>query len=245
MDLPIEQFALRLLAALVLGALVGLERQWRQRASGLRTNALVAVGAALFVLLSVAFAEAEASPTRVAAQVVSGIGFLGAGVILRDGVTVRGVNTAATIWCAAAIGSLSAAGMVDVAAMGAVAVVFINLALRPIARAIERQPADADTEVEARYRFRATCREDQEGHVRVLTVQALAGGGFTLRTVESRDVAPRSRGDGADGPPMVEVRAELTTSGRDDARLEQAVNRLSLEPGVTSVRWDVTTDDED
>ncbi len=234
MVLPPEEFALRLLVALVLGALIGVERQWRQRASGLRTNALVSVGAALFVLLSVAFIDEEASPTRVAAQVVSGIGFLGAGVILRDGVNVRGINTAATIWCAAAVGSLAAAGMWEVATMGAVAVVAINLLLRPVARAIERAPVDEDTEVVTRYRFRAVSREDQEGHVRVLLVQALSGSGFVLRTVESEDLPAAGK---------VEVRAELTTTGRDDARLESAVNRLSLEPGVSAVRWEVSTED--
>lgn len=229
-----EDFALRLAVALVLGAVIGVERQWRQRSFGLRTNALVATGAALFVLLSVAFADEEASPTRVAAQVVSGIGFLGAGVILRDGVNLRGINTAATIWCAAAIGCLAAAGMFDVAAMGALGVVLINVALRPVARAIDRQPADEDTEVETVYRFRATCGEDHEGHVRVLLVQALAGRGFTLRTVESEDLAANGS-----GTHRVEVRAELVTQGRDDRRLEEAVNRLSLEPGVSAVRWEV------
>ncbi len=230
MSLPIEEFALRLLVALALGALVGVERQWRQRAHGLRTNALVSTGAALFVLLSVGFPGFEASPTRIAAQVVSGIGFLGAGVILRDGVNVRGINTAATLWCAAAIGSLAAAGMLAVATLGALAVVLANVLLRPLARAIDRSPTDADSEVETHYRFRATCREPQEGHVRVLLVQALAGGGFSLRHVASRDL---------DEPGLVEVLAELTTHGRDDARLEAAVNRLSLEPEVTAVRWDV------
>lgn len=232
---PPEEFALRLLVALLLGSAVGLERQWRQRAYGLRTNALVSVGAALFVLLSIGFPGVDASPTRIAAQVVSGIGFLGAGVILRDGANVRGINTAATLWCAAAIGTLAAAGMFAVASMGAAAVVGANVVLRPLARAIERQPPDAGSEVRTRYRFRATSREEHEGHIRVLLVQALSGGSFTLRTVESRDVP----GDG-----MVEVQAEVTTYGRDDTRLEEAVNRLSLEPGVTSVRWDVSADEE-
>ncbi len=230
--IDVEVFALRIAAALVLGALIGLERQWRQRASGLRTNALVATGAALFVLMSMGFVEDEASPTRVAAQVVSGIGFLGAGVILREGASIRGINTAATIWCAAAVGTLAGAGMYEVAAMGAAGVVLINVVLRPVARAIDRAPADEDSEVETLYRFRATCREPQEGHVRVLLVQALAGRGFTLRSVESEDLP---------GGDQVEVRAELLTMGRDDPRLEEAVNRLSLEPGVTAVRWEVTS----
>jgi len=90
-------FAARAAVALVLGAAVGLERQWRQRLAGLRTNALVALGAAVFELFAVLLAgQHGVDPTRIAAYVVSGIGFLGAGVILREGIPVRGINTAAT-----------------------------------------------------------------------------------------------------------------------------------------------------
>src|ERR1700723_1536330 len=93
--LSVADFALRLGVGVGCGSLIGLERQWRARMAGLRTNALVAAGATLFVLLSAnGFSGATADPTRVAAQIVSGIGFLGAGVILRDGLTVRGINTA-------------------------------------------------------------------------------------------------------------------------------------------------------
>ena len=93
-----------LLAAMLLGALIGAERQWRQRMAGLRTNALVATGAAVFILS--AMSASPDSPGRIAAQIVSGIGFLGAGVIMRDGMNVRGLNTAATLWCSAGIGVL-------------------------------------------------------------------------------------------------------------------------------------------
>lgn len=92
-----------LLAAMLLGALIGAERQWRQRMAGLRTNALVATGAAVFILS--AMSASPDSPGRIAAQIVSGIGFLGAGVIMRDGMNVRGLNTAATLWCSAGIGA--------------------------------------------------------------------------------------------------------------------------------------------
>ena len=120
------EMLLRLGAGIGLGALIGIERQYRARMAGLRTNALVAAGSALFVLLSAnGFHGADADPTRVAAQIVSGIGFLGAGVILRDGVNIRGLNTAATLWCAAA---------------GTVAVVVTNVALRAAGRAVDRQP---------------------------------------------------------------------------------------------------------
>jgi putative Mg2+ transporter-C (MgtC) family protein len=98
-------FTIRLVVALLFGALIGAERQWRQRMAGLRTNALVAAGAAMFVMVGGLIAG-EGSQGRVAAHVVSGIGFLGGGVILKDGMTIRGLNTAATLWCTAAIGTL-------------------------------------------------------------------------------------------------------------------------------------------
>jgi len=114
------EFALRLAVAFLLGSALGFERQWRQRMAGLRTNTLVATGSALFVMLSVLTPD-DASPTRISAQVVSGIGFLAGGVILKEGLSVRGLNTAATIWCAAAIGALAGAGFISEAFMGAIA----------------------------------------------------------------------------------------------------------------------------
>ena len=97
----ILQTVLNLGAAFLLGGVIGFERQWRQRLAGLRTNTLVALGAATFVLFAGLF-PGEGSPTRVAAQVVSGIGFLGAGIIFKEGFNVSGLNTAATLWCSAA-----------------------------------------------------------------------------------------------------------------------------------------------
>lgn len=223
-------FALRLGAGLVAGALIGLERQWRQRGAGLRTNALVATGATLFVLFSLAFEDAEASPTRVAAQVVSGVGFLGAGVILRDGLNVRGINTAATLWCAAAVGCLAGAGLFTLAFAGSGAVVFANLALRPVARTLDRRPIDEDDEITSTYRFRAVCRHADEAHIRALMLQCLAG--YRLQSLNSADLDAT----------RVAVDADLLVEGRPDARLEQAVSRLSLEPGVTAVRWEVKGD---
>src|SRR5215470_4416785 len=108
-------FGLHILIALALGAAIGIERQWRQRRAGLRTHALVAVGAAAFVSVSVMVPQ-DSSPTRIASYVVSGIGFLGAGVILREGFNVRGLNTAATMWCSAAAGVLTGWGVMAHAA---------------------------------------------------------------------------------------------------------------------------------
>jgi uncharacterized membrane protein YhiD involved in acid resistance len=160
-------FAARAAIALLLGAVVGLERQWRQRLAGLRTNALVALGAALFELFAVLLAGAGGvDPTRIAAYVVSGIGFLGAGVILREGVTVRGINTAATIWCSAAVGVLAGAGYIPAAVIAAALVLLAHVALRPIARRLDRRPASTETEVETAYHFRAICRAADGAHIR-------------------------------------------------------------------------------
>jgi len=104
-------FVFRLRLALILGALIGAERQWRQRMAGLRTNALVATGAAMFLMMG-GLISGEGRQGRVAAYVVSGIGFLGGGVILKDGLSIRGLNTAATLWCTAAVGALSGLGYV-------------------------------------------------------------------------------------------------------------------------------------
>src|SRR5271155_4386305 len=127
----------RLLLALILGACVGAERQWRQRAAGLRTNTLVCFGAAAFVDLGLRVAPGT---TQVIAYVVSGVGFLGAGVIMKEGGSVRGLNTAATLWCSAAVGCLAGFGLYFFSMIAALAVLGTHLLLRPVAEKINRQP---------------------------------------------------------------------------------------------------------
>src|SRR5580692_861220 len=96
--------------AFLLGTLIGLERQWRQRSAGLRTTTLVATGAAAFADMGLRL-MGPGGATRIIAYVVSGIGFLGAGVILKDGTNIRGLNTAATLWCSAAVGAFCGSGL--------------------------------------------------------------------------------------------------------------------------------------
>jgi putative Mg2+ transporter-C (MgtC) family protein len=224
----------RIGAGVGLGAVIGFERQYRARMAGLRTNALVAVGATLFVLLSAqGFSGLPTSnvadPTRVAAQVVSGIGFLGAGVILRDGLNVRGLNTAATLWCSAAVGALCGAGQFSIAAAGSAVVLIANVVLRRVGRAVDRRP-ESGAEHTAYYTFRAVTRDDAEAHIRALLVQSLTRTDFQLLSISSVNTATEGR---------VEVRADLVGDARDDKQMESSVSRLSLEPQVTSVRWDV------
>jgi putative Mg2+ transporter-C (MgtC) family protein len=190
--------------------------------AGLRTNALVAVGTTLFVLFAYGFSCATADPTRVAAQIVSGIGFLGAGVIMRDGLNVRGLNTAATLWCSAAVGALAGAGMFTVALAGTVLVVVVNGALRAAGRVVDRRP-DTGDERPTFYTFVAVTRDEQEAHV-----QALTRTEFRVRSIASSNTGTNGH---------VEVRAELVGDQRDDRQMESAVSRPSLEPSVTSIRW--------
>jgi putative Mg2+ transporter-C (MgtC) family protein len=163
------QYGLRLGCALLCGALIGAERQWRQRTAGLRTYTLVSVGSALFVMLA-SLTPGDSSPTRIAAQIVTGIGFIGAGVIMRSGLNVRGLNTAGTIWCSSAVGTLAGSGNFWPALGGAAAVLAINTLLRPIVRLINRQPVDP-SEQEFRYSLQLTCLGRQETQLRTLLVQ--------------------------------------------------------------------------
>src|SRR6185437_3055313 len=162
--MDILPFVLHIAVALILGVAIGLERQFRQHPAGLRTNALVCVGAALFVSLTHLMGDAG-SPTRIASYIVSGIGFLGGGVILREGVNVKGLNTAATLWCSAAIGTLSGAGFASHALVGTLLVLGIHLGLRPLARWVDTHRKTA-VDVDVHYRIRVLCHERDQGVIR-------------------------------------------------------------------------------
>ena len=223
-------FAIRLAVALFLGALVGAERQWRQRTAGLRTNCLVAVGSAMFVMAG-GLIVGDGSQGRVAAYVVSGIGFLGGGVILKDGFSIRGLNTAATLWCTAAIGLLAGLGYTTYCVIGTAGILGANLLLRPLAQKINRAPIQAPEEP-VLYRFECVCRTADEVQVRALLLQNIGRTPLGLYRLQSEDQEASNR---------VMVRAYLKATGRVDELLEQIVTRLSLEPGVTAIRWEIVS----
>lgn len=227
--ITIWDLLLRVGAALLLGAVIGLERQWRQRSAGLRTYALVSLGSALFVVMA-AMTPGEMSPTRVAAQVVAGVGFLGAGVIMRTGLNVQGLNTAGTIWCSAAVGVLAGSALYLPATAGAAAVLLVNLALRPVAVVISRRPVDA-TEQPVHYRLKMVCKAAAELRVRTLVVQLLSTAPLVLQSLESGD-------DPADASKNL-VEALLVSSERQDASMEQIAGRLGLESEIYAISWRV------
>jgi putative Mg2+ transporter-C (MgtC) family protein len=223
--LSVADFALRLGVGVGCGALIGLERQWRARRAGLRTNALVAGGATLFVLY--AAATIDSSPTRVASYVVSGIGFLGGGVILREGVNVRGLNTAATLWCSAAIGVLAASGNLVFALIGTATVIGIHVVGRPLGRLIDRDNAGEEDESLQPYLVQVICRPKEEKYARAQVIQYAGRNEITLRGIHT--------GHGGDGE--ITLTAHLLMNGDAPARLERLVAELSLQPGVRAVQW--------
>lgn len=223
--LSVVDFTVRLAVGLGCGALIGLERQWRARTAGLRTNALVAAGATLFVLYSVA-AE-DASATRVASYVVSGVGFLGGGVILREGSNVRGLNTAATLWCSAAVGVLAAAGHLLFALIATATIVGTHLLGRPLGRLIDRDNHVEEDEPQFGYRVQVLCRPKAEKYVRAQIVQHTSSNDMLLRGIHT--------GRGADDG--VTLMVYLLADGHAPERLERLVAELSLQPGVSAVQW--------
>jgi len=213
--------------ALLLGSLIGLERQLHLKMAGLRTNALVALGSAGFVVFSALTASGD--PTRVAAQVVSGIGFLGAGVIMHQGVNVHGLNTAATLWCSAMVGTFAGGGFWVPCCVAAFLIIVTNLLLRRLVTRFQL-PAMKPIETEAHYTIELTCKGLEEAHMRSSLLRALTEAGLGLRQIDSADVPETTK---------VTVIAQALSPKRMDASLEHIVGRLSLEPHVSAASWKV------
>ena len=137
--MSLEKFIVYLLICFFLSFFIGIERQYRHRSVGLRTTILVAIGSYLFASFSFLLNGYNIDVTRIAAQIVTGIGFLGAGVILKDGVKIRGLTTAATLWCTAAIGVLCASGFILEAISGTVIILFSNVFLRYVNKIVNQK----------------------------------------------------------------------------------------------------------
>ncbi|MGC1300518.1 MAG: MgtC/SapB family protein, partial [Alloacidobacterium sp.] len=180
--ITILPFSLHLLAAILMGATVGLERQWRHRMAGTRTNALVAAGAAAFVMCGFLLDNDPSARGRIVSYVVSGVGFLGAGVIFKEGGNVRGLNTAATIWCAAAVGALCGLGAVNLALVLVVAILLANMGLRPLAYRL--QPAIPEAApIEMLYEVKLACKLSAAAHIRGLLLSTITQLPVTLQSI--------------------------------------------------------------
>jgi putative Mg2+ transporter-C (MgtC) family protein len=226
MSMQPMQAGLNLFVAACLGAAIGLERQWRQHLAGLRTNTLVALGAAIFITYARAVSD-EQGAARIAAQVVSGIGFLGAGVIFKEGLNVRGLNTAATLWCAAAVGLLAGEGLALYGLMAAILVIGANVGLRPLVSAINRQPMEMSEE-EQHYLISIQCRAARATDIRARLVEDVAGvPDLRFSELDSAFI----------GDDRVEVTATVTSPKRRELALEAIVGRFADTEGVIRASW--------
>jgi len=214
----------RLALALLLGSIVGVERQWRQRAAGLRTNTLVCLGAAAFVDLGSTLSGS--SSTNIIAYVVSGVGFLGAGAIIKEGVGIRGLNTAATLWCSAAIGACAGSGEWLTSIYVTALIMVINIGFRPVSRYIDKRSMGQRQNVV--YRIHVICADTHEAQVRAALLESIAELPVTLRQLHTED--------GPD-PHEIQLHAELEAPEHDRSLIEDIVKHLRRDESVTSVEY--------
>ena len=217
-----QEFLIRIFLCFIISFCIGLERQWRRRAIGLRTNVLVCIGSFLFVTFSIQTNAKDIS--RIAAQVVSGIGFLGAGVILKDGANVKGLNTAATLWCNAAIGTLCEAGLLIEALIGGLLILFSNIILRFVA---QKMNVKANNMKFSDYKLKVICDEDKEFVIRTLISQSVNDEYMLLTNMENNDLD--------EGKVKISATFQIATDKKN--QMEELINRIVLEPGVTSSGW--------
>ena len=219
MDLDI--FVMRLSICLLLSIVIGLERQYRHGSVGLRTYVLVSIGAFLFNYATYSFTDHDMS--RIASAIVSGIGFLGAGMIIKDGKSIRGLNTAATLWCVAAIGLLTSTGMLWEAIIGTIFVLISNIVLRLISLFVMKN-------VEKNYKelcnITIVCESDIEVIVRSAFSKYIEKQELKLSNLEKKNT---SNGD-------VKLIATIETSRVE--LVKKLVQNLSAEPGVLTISWE-------
>jgi len=219
------EYAARLSWAVTLGSVVGFERQWHQKMAGLKTNALVALGASGFVVFGLA--PGQVSGSAIAAQIVSGIGFLGAGVIMRDGASVHGLNTAATLWCSAMVGALAGYGLYPIAGFAALLVLAANLALRPVANRLNAR-VQQRSEIESFYTLALTVAADQAPAARGGLMAGLQALGMSASRLESEAQAGQVR-----------ISLQVSSPASRDSEVEQVLAQVAGGYGVASSSWRV------
>jgi len=223
--------AVSLIAAFIFGGLIGLERQFRQRTAGLRTNILVAVGAAIFVDAGNRLLGHEGA-VHVMAYVVSGIGFLGAGVIMREEGNVRGINTAATLWASGAVGACAGADLILEAGLATVFVLATNTLLRPIVSLINRQPLDTHAVEVTNSVYIITPKYSQKVALKQF-IATLEAAGYQAQDIEVHQF----------GGEEVEIQAVLTDSAVDGRRMDALIQEITNLEYVNQAFWSPSTTD--
>lgn len=214
-------FLIRISVCFVLGIIIGLERQYRRKTAGIRTITLVSLGAFLFV--SISNLSQAGDVTRIAAQVVSGIGFLGAGVILRDGTNIRGLNTAATLWCSAAIGALTALGLLSEAVVGVAYILMANLFLRFISRKLLKNTIHTKI---TNYILTIFCKNEKEDAIKNSLVQKLKFHQISIKSFSTKTVDK-----------YIQLDFQIEVENTFSEELDSIINKLCLEPGISSVKY--------
>lgn len=215
-----SEFLYRISVSFVLSLLVGLERQIRGRAIGLRTSVLVSVGTFMFVSFSIQLMTPDVS--RIASQVVSGIGFLGAGVILKDGINIKGLNTAATLWCSAAIGVLCAGGLIIEASIGTAFILFCNVVLRYITQKIHLNKSKVT--IYDDYVLKLTLESEKANKIKDLIMTTSENNFVSLTDMEINDVELG----------RVKINVGFRVLSEKKSIMEKLMNTVSNEKGVLS-----------
>jgi len=215
-------------AAALMGAAIGLERQCGQHKAGLRTNALVAFGSCLFVSLP-GLLGSSSDTSHLAGQVVVGIGFLAGGVILKEGLTIHGLNTGATMWCSAAVGVLAGAGLVLEALAATGGVLAMNVCLGPLSTWLDRRLRHAKN-AQTMYRLRVACATGQEAPVRAILLKFF----HEHPTMVIQAITTHEGG----GPGRSCVVADIFSDQQNDLAMEDVTVITGAADGVTSVSWE-------
>lgn len=223
------EFYTRILGALSFGLLIGMERQWYSHPAGLRTNTLVCLGAALYVsVCPLLIHGSNIDPTRTSAQVITGIGFLGAGVILRDGLTIHGLTTAATLWCSASIGVLAGFGLLTEAALGTATILFVTIALRPLDKLLAHTKRQVDQDLT--YSLKITCQTKVTINIRAKIIEAIA--------THSQLILHGLTTSSADHIEQKNIFATVLTTSNHAKEIEDLVDKLSTINGVVQAGWE-------
>lgn len=221
--LDYTEFLFQIVICFLLSSCIGIERQYRRRSVGLRTVILVSLGSFLFVNFSFAFPKSDM--TRIAAQVVAGIGFLGAGVIIKDGKSVKGLTTAATLWCAAAIGILCSANLLFEAAVGTLIILFTNIILRTINSKINKLSGNVNYNL---YTFTIVCEEKDEMDILKVIKQIVKNKKCSINSIVSNDIENDN----------VKLEICISDNGPDDNLANDIMQKLIGMQNIASISLD-------
>ena len=220
------EFTFRVLLSLSLGFCIGLERQLTGHSAGIRINVLICLGTSLFTLFPMLYNSDQIF--RVGSSIISGVGFLCSGVIFKENGSVRGMNTAATLWCSAAIGILASSGKVVIAVTATCVLIVSNLILKPLTRKIN--PMGLGDEAENEYRVSVICQENAEFEIREMLLNGNRRKTLFMKNLDSSDVIGEK----------VEVIAEFESMGKmQNSALEEIVRKILRNPKVIRAGWEI------